>query len=64
MVKNTNVCVSPSEGKTKVDKHAYKTQDHSQTVSEEAVGSAELAVVDRMVPVGTTCAKSIIIIMK
>ena len=42
---------------------------HSQTVSEEAVGltdSARLAVVERMVPVGTTsdvsvttCAKSI-----
>ena len=53
--------------KQQVDKHAYNTQGHSQSVSEEAVGlagSAELAVVERMAPVGTTCAKSTVIIMK
>ena len=52
-----------------MDKHTVNTWGHSQTVSEEAVGlagNARLAVVDRMVPDGTTsvvsattCAKSI-----
>ena len=55
--------------KQQVDKHTFNTWGHSQTVSEEAVGltgNARLAVVDRMVPDGTTsdvsattCAKSI-----
>ena len=56
--------------KQQVDKHTFNTQGHSQTVSEEAVGlagSARLAVVERMLPDGTTvvsattCAKSIYI---
>ena len=67
---NTNVRVNPSEDKTASGQACLQhTQGHSQTVSEEAVGltgNARLAVVDRMVPDGTTsvvsattCAKSI-----